>query len=212
MTASDAPLPLPPDGYLLRRAEPRDLHDIQSLISGCYADAGFPFDLEDDFEAHVRAPHTYFTQRGGDFFTLRHETTGHLAATAALQPQDAPPLSPPDERDHDAPAGALIHRSDHLNFRTIYVLTESLAILDRTVELKSLYVDPRHRRRGLASFLTDLVIARARTLERAAVVLWSDVELPDAHKLYDALRFRRIGYRDIRGRHAFRELGFAINL
>lgn len=61
----------------------------------------------------------------------------------------------------------------------------------RRVELKSLYVAATARRRGLGRRLVALVEARARELAADTVELWSDSRFADAHRLYEALGYRR---------------------
>jgi GNAT superfamily N-acetyltransferase len=58
-----------------------------------------------------------------------------------------------------------------------------------TVELKSLYVSPAARRRGLGAALTHRVEREARRRGAQVVELWTDTRFADAHRLYE-----RLGY------------------
>ena len=60
-----------------------------------------------------------------------------------------------------------------------------------TIELERLYVNPRWRRRGLASRLTGLVERTAVELGAASIELWSDTRFTDAHRLYEGLGYSR---------------------
>ncbi len=61
----------------------------------------------------------------------------------------------------------------------------------RSAELKSLYVAPAARRRGLGAALSDLVETEARRRGYDALDLWSDTRFTDAHRLYEGLGYRR---------------------
>lgn len=63
-------------------------------------------------------------------------------------------------------------------------------------ELSRLAVTARSRRRGLGRRLVELVGERAREGGAAAVVLWSRPYQTDAHRLYEALGYRRVPERD----------------
>lgn len=59
------------------------------------------------------------------------------------------------------------------------------------LELKRLYVAKRARRRGLARLLVALVEAEAAARGLPMVELWSDRRFTTAHRLYEALGYRR---------------------
>lgn len=61
-----------------------------------------------------------------------------------------------------------------------------------TGELKSLYVGPAARRRGLGRALSDLVEDQARRRGVRRLELWSDSRFADAHRLYQRLGYRRL--------------------
>lgn len=66
------------------------------------------------------------------------------------------------------------------------------------VELKSLYVAPAGRRRGLGMRLSRLVEDEARRVGAGRLVLWSDTRFADAHRLYERLGYRRLpGLREL---------------
>jgi predicted GNAT family N-acyltransferase len=67
------------------------------------------------------------------------------------------------------------------------------------VELKSLYVAPAARRRGLGERLSRLVEVEATRRDVTRVVLWSDTRFTDAHRLYERLGYRRLS--DVRELH-----------
>ncbi len=62
---------------------------------------------------------------------------------------------------------------------------------DDCAELKSLYVSPVARRRGLGKQLTDLVEDAARRLGFRRMELWTDTRFADAHRLYERLGYVR---------------------
>lgn len=72
-----------PSGFRIRVATEGDARSIHELIAGCYAEYGWTFDIRDPEEHHLRAPHTWFRQHGGAFWTAWQRRT--LAATAALR-------------------------------------------------------------------------------------------------------------------------------
>ncbi len=61
-----------------------------------------------------------------------------------------------------------------------------------TVELKKLYVNRAHRRRGLASRLYALVHAAAVSHGAKAIDLWSDKRFLEAHAFYLSKGFSRL--------------------
>jgi len=77
-------------------------------------------------------------------------------------------------------------------------------------ELKSLYVDPSWRRRGVARRLTALVIDEARRVGAAELVLWSDTRFTPAHALYESMGFVRFGRRDIVDSNDSSEWGYRL--
>lgn len=79
-------------------------------------------------------------------------------------------------------------------------------------ELKSLYVDPSWRRRGVGTALTELVVGRARQAGAAELLLWSDTRFEPAHALYESLGFRRCGRRDIIDSNDSSEWGYRMSL
>lgn len=200
----------PPLGMTLRDARPGDEPEIHRVISSCYARFDIPFDLDDAVEEHILAPHDWFPERGGRFFTLwrgaegevpersatgeAERREGRLAATVAfyrLDRKGPPPAKAPTITDE---------------------LTVDAGVFRGAVELKSLYVDPPLWRRGLGSWLIALVQRSAAGVGADRVVLWSDDALDPAHSLYERLGFRPIGRRHVVGTYDYWERGFAIDL
>ncbi len=69
---------------------------------------------------------------------------------------------------------------------------------DGAMELKSLYVAPTARRRGLGARLSRLVEQEAGRRGARRMVLWSDTRFADAHRLYERLGYRRLsGLREL---------------
>lgn len=75
-------------------------------------------------------------------------------------------------------------------------------------ELKSMYVDPSRRRRGLGGRLTKVVMEAARAVGCREMELWSDTRFDAAHAMYESLGFRRMGQRDIVDSNNSAEFGF----
>jgi predicted GNAT family N-acyltransferase/predicted GNAT family acetyltransferase len=81
------------------------------------------------------------------------------------------------------------------------------------VELKSMYVAARARRRGLARLLEGLVLQEARRRGASRVELWSDTRFLDAHATYRALGYTRLpGERDLHDLSHSQEFPFAKQL
>ena len=76
------------------------------------------------------------------------------------------------------------------------------------VELKSLYVAGRARRRGLGGELVGVVEDAARAVGADRVELWSDSRFLDAHRLYERLGYRRTGSRELHDLSATTEYGY----
>lgn len=90
----------------------------------------------------------------------------------------------------------------------------SVAVLLREgeAELKTLYVHPSLRRRGVGAALTRHAMDFARAAGRPRVCLWSDTRFVDAHRLYTRLGFTQRGLRDLHdSNHSF-EYGFELAL
>jgi putative acetyltransferase len=79
-------------------------------------------------------------------------------------------------------------------------------------ELKTLYVHPSLRRRGLGRRLVDMAMQRAREAGKPRMILWSDTRLRDAHRLYRAMGFREHGVRMLFDTQDSIELGFDMPL
>jgi predicted GNAT family N-acyltransferase len=86
-------------------------------------------------------------------------------------------------------------------------------VAEGVVELKSMYVAARARRRGLARLLEGLVLAEARERGADRVELWSDTRFLDAHTTYTVLGYEQLpGERDLHDRSHSREYPFAKQL
>lgn len=75
-------------------------------------------------------------------------------------------------------------------------------------ELKSMYVDPSYRRRGLGRALTLHVMNAARVAGCAVIELWSDTRFEAAHRMYESLGFQRMGRRDVADSNNSAEWGY----
>lgn len=81
------------------------------------------------------------------------------------------------------------------------------------VELKSMYVDARCRRQGIASELADRVEAAARRRGARRIELWSDTRFGEAHEFYLSRGYARLpGSRDLHDRSNTTEYPFAKDL
>lgn len=79
-------------------------------------------------------------------------------------------------------------------------------------ELKSLYVHRAYRRRGLGRGLTRRAIGFARAAGATRFVLWSDVMLTDAHRLYLSMGFSADRSRWVEAIEPYAEAGFSMPL
>jgi GNAT superfamily N-acetyltransferase len=75
-------------------------------------------------------------------------------------------------------------------------------------ELKSMYVDPDLRRRGLGRMLATLVMDAARAAGCRDMELWSDTRFTAAHAMYESLGFVRFGLRDVEDSNNSKEWGY----
>lgn len=81
------------------------------------------------------------------------------------------------------------------------------------VELKSMYVAARARRRGIARLLETLVLDEARRRGAGRVELWSDTRFGEAHVTYVSLGYEQLpGERDLHDLSQSREYAFAKDL
>ena len=86
-------------------------------------------------------------------------------------------------------------------------------VREGVVELKSMYVAARARRRGLARRLEALVLEEARRRGASRVELWSDTRFLDAHATYRALGYAQLpGERDLQDLSSSFEYPFAKDL
>lgn len=79
-------------------------------------------------------------------------------------------------------------------------------------ELKSLYVHPALRRRGLGRRLVEMAMQRAREAGKSRMILWSDTRLRDAHRLYRGMGYRQLGVRMLFDTQDSVEVGFEMEL
>lgn len=79
-------------------------------------------------------------------------------------------------------------------------------------ELKSMYVDPLWRRRGVGSALARHVIEQSRARGCAVLELWSDTRFEPAHRMYESLGFQRFGRRDLEDSNESAEWGYRLVL
>ena len=79
-------------------------------------------------------------------------------------------------------------------------------------ELKTLYVHPSLRRRGLGRRLTNLAMDYARRRGKRKMILWSDTRFADAHRLYHSMGYRQIGTRELHDSNNSVEYGFERSL
>ncbi|RJP30410.1 MAG: GNAT family N-acetyltransferase [Phycisphaerales bacterium] len=83
----------------------------------------------------------------------------------------------------------------------------------REAELKTLYVHPQLRHRGLGTALTWHVIDHARAARCRRLVLWSDTRFVAAHRLYARLGFTQLpGDRPLFDSNDSREYPFEVQL
>jgi putative acetyltransferase len=78
----------------------------------------------------------------------------------------------------------------------------------RAAELKSMYVSPDYRRRGLGRMLTTMVMEEARKAGCEEIELWSDTRFHAAHAMYESLGFVRFGIKDVHDSNDSREWGY----
>ena len=79
-------------------------------------------------------------------------------------------------------------------------------------ELKSLYVHPTLRRRGVGRLLTRMAIDHARAAGKPRMILWTDTRFRDAHRLYRNMGFHEFGLHVLNDSHDSTEFGFEMDL
>ena len=90
--------------------------------------------------------------------------------------------------------------------------TAAIKLHQRTAELKSLYVHPAYRRRGIGAALTRLAIDESMNRGARRFILWSDVALKDAHRLYLRFGMTPSGSRWVEAPEPYAEVGFHLEL
>jgi len=90
--------------------------------------------------------------------------------------------------------------------------TGAVMIHAESAELKTLYVHPSIRRQGWARKLIDLAFAHAVAAGRLRMILWSDTRFATAHRLYEALGFRRSGRRELQDLNHSQEYCYELDL
>lgn len=81
-----------------------------------------------------------------------------------------------------------------------------------TFELHRLYVLREARRHGLGEALVRWVVDQARHRGGSRVILFSDIQFLDAHRLYERIGFRRVRFRYAPDPWQSREWGFELRL
>ncbi|GAB4329775.1 MAG: hypothetical protein Kow0010_14440 [Dehalococcoidia bacterium] len=81
-----------------------------------------------------------------------------------------------------------------------------------TFELHRLYVLREARRHGLGEALVRWVIGQARERGGTRIILFSDIQFTDAHRLYERLGFRRTRFRYAPDPWQSREWGYELSL
>lgn len=83
---------------------------------------------------------------------------------------------------------------------------------EKTFELHRLYVLREARRHGLGEALARWVLDQARARGGRRVILHSDIQFVDAHRLYERLGFRRVRFRYAPDPWQSREWGYELAL
>lgn len=174
--------------WRIRPTIPADVPGILALIGPIYAEYGCTFRPGDD-DPFLFDPGPYFRTNGGEFWVAvpAAETPGRMEATTEGRTPDAgAPAEPPIL----ATAGVKLHPD--------------------AGELKTLYVHPSVRRRGLARTLTEMAITHACRAGRPRFFLWTDTRFLDAHRLYRRMGFVKFGERDLGDSNGSREYGLEL--
>jgi len=90
-----------------------------------------------------------------------------------------------------SPAGGLVGSADFIEDMAHYGSGGTAATRKNASGIRLLAVAPGARGRGIGNALTLECIARARTLERASVVLHTTRAMQTAWRMYEAIGFRR---------------------
>jgi len=180
--------PRPP--VAIRRYEPPDKNAVWEVHDRAFRAA--PVEQYPELNRHLRHVPERYLDPGGEF----------LVATVPV-----PPAEPARDRDGD-PLGYGREGERVVGIGAVLPSTAAASTVrpsapvdpdDRTVEVRSVRVDPDFQRRGIGrSLMTSLhERARERGFERA--VLDTGVDMEPAQRLYESLGYERVG------RESFRE-------
>lgn len=179
------------NGFTIRPVTPGDTDGIHKLVSTIFADYGYIFDpvIED---RHLAEPHDFFSRARGAFWVATAD--GRIMGTvgAIPVPDDEEPFERivPSCSTVGAPVGPNL----------------------RNGQLRSLYVHRDARRAGLGAHLVHLCLSWLRGAGCTGVVLWTDTQFADAHRLYERTGFVRVGVRHVKHANAYSEFKYEMPL
>jgi ribosomal protein S18 acetylase RimI-like enzyme len=160
----------------LRRYRPTDRNAVWTVHERAFRAA--PVDHDPELNRALRHVSRTFLDGGGDF----------LVGTLAAPPADPGEYGPADERIA-ATGGYLPSTADASTVRP----GSPVEADERTVEVKSVRVDPAFQRRGFARTLVSELETRARAAGFERAVLDTGEDLTAAQSLYESLGYDRAG-------------------
>ena len=174
--------------WQIRPTIPADVPGILSLVGSIYTEYGCVFNPEAD-DPFLLDPGPYFRTTGGEFWVAVPEAITPVRAETTL--------------------GGRTYTGDAILEPPI-LATGAVKLHPDAGELKTLYVYPTARRKGLGRTLTEMAIAHSRRAGRPRFFLWTDTRFLDAHRLYGAMGFMKFGERDLGDSNNSREYGLEL--
>ena len=153
----------------IRPAESGDEAGVIAVIRAVYDEYGFTWDA-DDYHADLYDLQAHYVDQGHDFFVA--EVGGLIVGTAAL---------------HNFPTVP--------GLEGLVDVGGFLRIAGCDCSLDRLYVPAAHRRHGIGKDLMAETLAKARTLGKRKMEIWSDKRFVEAHRLYQRLGAVVVGER-----------------
>lgn len=173
--------------FTIRPATGADSLDAANVVRAVFDEYGFTWDAE-EYCADLYDLNTHYLSVGSKFWVA--EVDGRVVGTTALELYDPLPGSLGEAVEVEGKVRAA--GSD--------------------CSLERLYVHPEARGSGVGRGLLETTISEARTLGRAAMEVWSDKKLENAHRLYGHYGAIAIGDRICDDPDESPEWGFVIRI
>lgn len=159
-----------PMEVIFRPAAVADTEGVCRVIKAVYDEYGFSWDPDDYHWDLYNLKEAYF-DLGNEFYVA--ELGGEIVGTAALD----------------------LFAQIEGQAQQMTQFEGYVRIAGCDCSLERLYVHPNGRRLGVGRTLTEIIINRAKELNRSCMEIWSDKKFVDAHRLYAKLGAVVVGER-----------------